>query len=89
MTKNVNNRKMWTLCRIMFWILPIVGLVGASNLSTAIIISGNRCDPDLCGKPEVCAICLMGIAGACLWGFFLPLKAIGWNGLLSEKSGKI
>ena len=40
-TKNVKTiGKMWTLCRIMFWILPIVGLVGASNLSTAIIILG-------------------------------------------------
>ena len=55
-TKNVKTiGKMWTLCRIMFWILPIVGLVGASNLSTAII---------------------------------MPLKAIGWNGLLSGEIRK-
>ena len=33
----------WFMCRTMLTLLPIVGLVGSNNLSTAIIILGIRC----------------------------------------------
>ena len=36
------------MCRTMLTLLPIVGLVGSNNLSTAIIILGNRSSADLC-----------------------------------------
>lgn len=40
-TKNVKEMgKIKTLFKIMLMVLPVVGLVGASNLSTAIIILG-------------------------------------------------
>ena len=73
-TKNVKTiGKIWTLCRIMFWILPIVGLVGASNLSTAIIILGI-------------GVILIFVASPKYAQF--ALKAIGWNGLLSGEIRK-
>ena len=65
-TKNVKTiGKMWTLCRIMFWILPIVGLVGASNLSTAIIILGIGVILIFVASPKYAQFALMGLAGAC------------------------
>ena len=40
-TRNVEKMSsIWTMLRIMLCVLPVVGLVGASNLSTAIIILG-------------------------------------------------
>ena len=75
-TKNVKKiGKMWTLCRIMFWILPIVGLVGASNLSTAIIILGIGVILIFVASPKYAQFALMGIAGACFMGIFLALES--------------
>ena len=75
-TKNVKKiGKMWTLCRIMFWILPIVGLVGASNLSTAIIILGIGVILIFVASPKYAQFALMGIAGACFMGIFLDLES--------------
>ena len=56
----ISNRKkktdsLWFMLRTMAALLPIVGLVGTNNLSTAIIILGIGCDSDLCGTPEVSA----------------------------------
>lgn len=70
-TKNVKTiGKMWTLCRIMFWILPIVGLGGSEQFKHGDHYSGNRCDPDLCSKPEICAVCLDGTRRRVLYGAF-------------------
>ena len=75
-TKNVKTiGKMWTLCRIMFWILPIVGLVGASNLSTAIIILGIGVILIFVASPKYAQFALMGLAGACFMGIFLALES--------------
>ena len=75
-TKNVKRiGKMWTLCRIMFWILPIVGLVGASNLSTAIIILGIGVILIFVASPKYAQFALMGLAGACFMGIFLALES--------------
>lgn len=75
-TKNVKTiGKMWTLCRIMFWILPIVGLVGASNLSTAIIILGIGVILIFVASPKYAQFALMGLAGACFMGLFLALES--------------
>ena len=75
-TKNVKTiGKMWTLCRIMFWILPIVGLVGASNLSTAIIILGIGVILIFVASPKYAQFAMMGIAGACFMGIFLALES--------------
>lgn len=70
-TKNVKTiGKMWTLCRIMFWILPIVGLVGASNLSTAIIILGIGVILIFVASPKYAAVCLDGTRRRVLYGDF-------------------
>lgn len=75
-TKNVKTiGKMWTLCRIMFWILPIVGLVGASNLSTAIIILGIGVILIFVASPKYAQFAFMGIAGAGFMGIFLALES--------------
>ena len=75
-TKNVKTiGKMWTLCRIMFWNIPIVGPVGASNLSTAILILGIGVILIFVASPKYAQFALMGIAGACFMGIFLALES--------------
>ena len=59
----------------MFWILPIVGLVGASNLSTAIIILGIGVILIFVASPKYAQFALMGLAGACFMGLFLALES--------------
>lgn len=75
-TKNVKTiGKMWTLCRIMFWILPIVGLVGASNLSTAIIILGIGVILIFVAHPRYLPFLGIGTAGIGFIAIFLSMES--------------
>ena len=47
----------WFMCRTMLTLLPIVGLVGSNNLSTAIIILGIGGYPDLRCQPSLYTVC--------------------------------
>ena len=75
-TKNVKSiGKMRTLFKIMIWILPIVGLVGASNLSTAIIILGIGVILIFVASPKYAQFIGMGTLGAGFMGIFLALES--------------
>ena len=75
-TKNVKNiGKMRTLFKIMVWILPIVGLVGASNLSTAIIILGIGVVLIFVASPKYAQFIGMASAGIGFMGIFLALES--------------
>lgn len=75
-TRNVKTiGKMTTLMRIMIWILPIVGLVGASNLSTAIIILGIGVILVFVASPKYAQFIGMGALGIGFMGIFLALES--------------
>ena len=67
--------KMRTMARVMFLILPIVGLVGASNLSTAIIILGIGGVLIFTASPKYGQFVVMGLAGVGFLGVFLALES--------------
>lgn len=52
-----------------------MGLVGASNLSTAIIILGIGVILIFVASPKYAQFAMMGIAGACFMGIFLALES--------------
>ena len=75
-TKNVKQiGKMKTLMKIMISILPIVGLVGASNLSTAIIILGIGVILVFVASPKYAQFIWMGVLGAAFMAVFLALES--------------
>lgn len=75
-TKNVQSiGKMTTLFKIMVWILPIVGLVGASNLSTAIIILGIGVILVFVASPKYAQFIGMGALAISFMGVFLALES--------------
>lgn len=75
-TKNVKEMgKMRTLVKMMVAILPIVGLVGASNLSTAIIILGIAVVLVFVASPKYGQFVVMGILGIGFMGIFLALES--------------
>lgn len=75
-TKNVKHMgKMGTLIKIMASILPIVGLVGASNLSTAIIILGIGVILVFVASPKYGQFVVMGALGAGFMTVFLALES--------------
>lgn len=67
--------KMKTMLRIMIWILPIVGLVGASNLSTAIIILGIGVVLIFVASPKYAQFIGMAGLGISFMGVFLALES--------------
>lgn len=67
--------KMRTMARVMLLILPIVGLVGASNLSTAIIILGIGGVLIFTVSPKYGQFVVMGLAGVGFLGVFLALES--------------
>lgn len=67
--------KMRTMARVMLLILPIVGLVGASNLSTAIIILGIGGVLIFTASPKYGQFVVMGLAGVGFLGVFLALES--------------
>lgn len=75
-TKNVKKMgSMKTLFMIMVSILPIVGLVGASNLSTAIIILGIGAVLVFVASPKYAQFIWMGALGCGFMGIFLALES--------------
>lgn len=75
-TKNVKDMgKMKTLMKIMVSILPIVGLIGASNLSTAIIILGIGVILVFVASPRYGQFIVMGLIGVGFMTVFLALES--------------
>ena len=75
-TKNVKTMgNMRTMIKIMVSILPIVGLVGASNLSTAIIILGIGVILIFVASPKYAQVIWMGLLGCGFMGIFLALES--------------
>ena len=75
-TKNIQNMgKMRTLLKIMTMILPVVALVGASNLSTAIIILGIAVVLVFVASPKYGQFVIMGILGIGFMAVFLALES--------------
>jgi len=67
--------KMKTLVKVMATILPVVGLVGASNLSTAIIILGIGVILVFVASPKYAQFIVMGAVGAGFMTIFLALES--------------
>ena len=68
-------KKMKILLFIMVSILPIVGLVGASNLSTAIIILGIGVVLVFVASPLYAQFVWLGVTGVGFLGIFLALES--------------
>ena len=68
-------RKMGTLLLVMVSILPIVGLVGAGNLSTAIIILGIGVILVFVASPLYAQFIWLGVSGAGFLTIFLALES--------------
>ena len=67
--------KMRTILKVIILILPIVALVGASNLSTAIIILGIGVVLIFVASPKYVQFVLMGVLGAGFMTIFLALES--------------
>ena len=75
-SKNVKEMgKLSSLAKVMLLILPIVGLVGASNLSTAIIILGIGVIVVFVASPKYGQFIFMGILGGGFMTIFLALES--------------
>ena len=75
-TRNVKTiAKLRTMIKIMVWILPIVALVGASNLSTAVIILGIGIILVFVASPKYAQFVGMGVLGCAFMGIFLALES--------------
>lgn len=75
-TKNVKKMgKLKTLIKTLIPVLPIVGLVGANNLSTAIIIMGIAVVLIFVASPRYAQFIWMGAAGIGFMGIFLALES--------------
>lgn len=60
---------------MMLSILPVVGLVGASNLSTAIIILGIAVTLIFVASPRYAQFIWMAVSGVGFMGIFLALES--------------
>lgn len=75
-SKNVRRMgKFTTLILVMLSVLPIVALVGASNLSTAIIILGIAVIVVFTASPKYSQFFWMGTAGIAFMAVFLALES--------------
>ena len=75
-TKNsADMGKMRVMLKIMGMILPIVGLVGASNLSTAIIILGIAAVLIFTASPRYGQFVILGLAATGFLAVFLALES--------------
>lgn len=75
-TKNVKKiGKLTTLFRIMLFALPVVGLVGASNLSTAVIILGIAVILIFTASPKYAQFIWMAVTGIGFMAIFLGLES--------------
>ena len=76
--------KFTTLVKVILPVLPVVGLVGASNLSTAIIILGIAAALVFVASPKYAQFLGMGAAAAGFMGIFLALESYLPEGCLEE-----
>ena len=67
--------KFTTVCKIVVSVLPIVGLVGASNLSTAIIILGIAVILVFVASPKYGQFAWMVFLGCAFMGIFLAMES--------------
>ena len=75
-TKNVKAMgKVSTLVKVMIPVLPIVALVGASNLSTAIIILGIAAVLIFVASPKYAQFIWMGVAAVGVMTIFFALES--------------
>lgn len=75
-TKNIKDMgRLQAMIKVMVLILPIVGLVGASNLSTAIIILGIAVILVFVASPKYGQFIFMGCLGAGFMTIFLALES--------------
>ncbi|MCU6747815.1 MULTISPECIES: FtsW/RodA/SpoVE family cell cycle protein [Lachnospiraceae] len=75
-TKNIKKMDTFgTLVKVMLPVLPIVGLVGASNLSTAIIILGIAVVLVFVASPKYAQFIWMGVAAVVFLAVFLALES--------------
>ena len=75
-TKNAKKMgKFSTMVKVMIPVFPIVGLVGASNLSTAIIILGIAAVLIFVSSPKYAQFIWMGIAAVGFLAIFLALES--------------
>ena len=65
----------WFMCRTMMTLLPIVGLVGSNNLSTAIIILGIGVVLIFVSDPGYARFIGMGVAGVAVIAVFLAAES--------------
>lgn len=68
-------KKMWILLYVMLLLLPIVGLVGASNLSTAIIILGIGVILVFVASPLYAQFAWLGVTGIGFLTIFLAVES--------------
>ena len=69
------TRGIWFMCRTMLTLLPIVGLVGTNNLSTAIIILGIGVMLIFVSNPRYLPFPGIGAAGICFMAVFLAAES--------------
>ncbi len=75
-TKNAKEMgKFKSLVKVMIMILPVAGLVGTSNLSTAIIILGIGVIVVFVASPKYGQFIFMGLAGGGFMAVFLALES--------------
>lgn len=75
-TKHAKKMGKWSaMVRVMIPVLPIVALVGASNLSTAIIILGIAVIMIFVASPKYAQFVWMGVAGVGFMTIFLALES--------------
>lgn len=70
-----NTASFWFMCRIMLSLLPIVGLVGTNNLSTAIIILGIGVILIFVSNPKYLQFVGLGLAGVGFVAIFLAAES--------------
>lgn len=78
----------WFMCRTMLTLLPIVGLVGSNNLSTAIIILGIGVILIFASSPRYMQLSLLAEPASDLLPSFLLRKVTVWNVLQSGATRK-
>ena len=75
-TKNINDMgRMRTMIKIIVLILPVVALVGASNLSTAIIILGIAVILIFVASPKYGQFVVMAVLGIGFMAIFLAMES--------------
>lgn len=92
-SRNASHMKSWKyMFLVILLILPVVGLVGSNNLSTAIIILGIAVILIFVANPQFLPFLWIGGTGVGFIGIFLSLEsyrlerlAIWWNPELYEK----